>query len=209
MALATALAHPLIARLETALAERAARQPLAEPDDPRTRWAAVALLLRVTESADVELLLIKRAAFEGDPWSGHIALPGGRAEPEDANLLATAIRETREETAIDLTREARVLGALDPVRPRTPSLASIAVAPFVAVLGDAPRLVLSSEVADAFWVPLIRLQDPASSRDVWIEPASGRRRVSSFQHGGHTIWGLTERILRQALEIVAARGPKS
>jgi 8-oxo-dGTP pyrophosphatase MutT (NUDIX family) len=75
-----------------------------------SRRAAVALLVRLDETrvpAVPQLLMIKRATFEGDPWSGHIALPGGRREPADATLERTVVRETWEETAIDLERDGR------------------------------------------------------------------------------------------------------
>ena len=58
--------------------------------------AAVALIVRLGISMDV--LLIKRSTNERDPWSGHMALPGGRWEPDDSELQQTAIRETFEET---------------------------------------------------------------------------------------------------------------
>src|SRR5215213_2159058 len=80
----------------------------ATPDEPAPedgagalRQAAVALVLRGgVEGA--EMLVIKRSEAERDHWSGHLALPGGRAEPSDENLLATAVRETFEEVGLDL-----------------------------------------------------------------------------------------------------------
>ena len=69
------LAHPVIARLERTLRERPGEQLVLS--DPLRR-AAVALILRDPGDASLEFLLIKRADYEGDPWSGHVALPGGR-----------------------------------------------------------------------------------------------------------------------------------
>ena len=66
--------------------------------------AAVALILLPTSDGDLEALFIKRAEVEGDPWSGQMAFPGGRRDPVDDDLLATAARATLEETGIDLAR---------------------------------------------------------------------------------------------------------
>ncbi len=170
-------------------------------DEPARR-AAVTLILRDTRRGDLELLLIKRAVYEGDPWSGHIALPGGRREPGDTSLEQTALRETREEIGIDLAATGRVLGALDELQPRTPVLPPIVITPFVAAVSGDPTLILSSEVAEAFWVPVLLLQDPAISREVSIRLSGANRQVASFQLREHTVWGLTERILRQFLELL-------
>src|ERR1700680_3050243 len=86
--------------------------------DPAVPRAAVALVLR-QGARGLEILLIKRAEHMDDPWSGHVALPGGREEPADASLQETAVRETLEETGIDLARDGEVLGALDDLRPTT------------------------------------------------------------------------------------------
>ncbi len=190
------LAHETISRLARSLAARPGQRI---DRDAAARQAAVALILRAGAAEDVELLFIRRAVYEGDPWSGHIALPGGRREAQDGSLEHTAVRETAEETGIDLSVGARLLGTLDDVHPRTTVLPALVITPFVYVLAADVRLALSGEVADAFWVPLAALQDPATSREVELELTGGRRRVSSFQHGGHTIWGLTERILRELL----------
>ncbi len=98
----TLIDHPTFRRLRHALATRPA---ILAPDDGAPRRAAVALVLRRTADDVVELLLIKRSEREDDPWSGHVALPGGRRDPSDATLQDTAIRETLEETGIDLARD--------------------------------------------------------------------------------------------------------
>ena len=194
------LNHPVVHRLARALSEH--RPAQLETEEPLRR-AAVALILRDGGGGALELLMIKRAAFEGDPWSGHVALPGGRQEPGDASLEATAIRETWEETGIDLARDGCVIGRLDDLQPRTPRLPPLVITPFLAVLARDVPIVLSPEVAEAFWVPLAALQDPSASREIVLELTGGPRTVPSFQHEGYTIWGLTERILRQFLALLA------
>jgi len=86
-------------------------------EEEGVRKAAVALIFRIGQQGALELLFIKRAEYPGDPWSGQIAFPGGREEARDASLAETAIRETREETEIDLEREGMMIGTLDDLRP--------------------------------------------------------------------------------------------
>jgi len=159
------------------------------------RDAAVAVIFRIARDDALELLMIERARYAGDPWSGHIAFPGGRSEPADVSLLATALRETREEIGVDLAADGRILGALTRLLPMTPRLPPIAIAPFVAVLARDVPLALSEEVAGAFWVPLSTLQRADVSCDVEITVGGALRTVHAFVHGRYTIWGLTERII--------------
>jgi 8-oxo-dGTP pyrophosphatase MutT (NUDIX family) len=195
------LEHPEIKRLSQALSTRTAVR--VDPADP-VRRAAVFLLLRLGQSDELELLLIKRAEYASDPWSGHVALPGGRHEPGDPTLLHTAIRETREEVGIDIATRGAVLGVLDELGPSTPRLPPLSILPHVAVVERNLPLTLSSEVADAFWVALSLLRDPAASREVDLDLATGVRRVRSLSYKEHIIWGLTERILRQFFAILDA-----
>jgi 8-oxo-dGTP pyrophosphatase MutT (NUDIX family) len=186
----------ILARLERALAP--ADDVAATPD--HVRDAAVAVIFRVAGDDALELLMIERAAYAGDPWSGHVAFPGGRREAHDATLLETALRETREEIGVDVLGAGRVLGALDRVNPMSPALPPIAIAPFVALLSSHIAITLSDEVAGAFWVPLEVLQRVDASSEVEVELSNGTRRtVRAFVHGRYTIWGLTERILRDLL----------
>jgi 8-oxo-dGTP pyrophosphatase MutT (NUDIX family) len=196
---APALDHPVLRRLRRALAERPGALA---PDDGAPRRAAVAIVLRDGPEGQLELLLIKRSEREDDPWSGHIALPGGRHDPADATLQDTAVRETREETGIDLDRDGIVLGTLDELRPRTESLPAIIVTPFVAVVRRDVTMETSDEVAIAFWVPLASLSDPALTVQSDVTARGATWRVPSYVLGGHIVWGMTERILRNLLAIL-------
>ena len=196
----TLVDHPTFRRLSHALATR---PPILAPDDGAPRRAAVAIVLRRTADDVVELLLIKRSEREDDPWSGHVALPGGRYDPTDATLQDTAIRETLEETGIDLARDGIVLGMLDELRPRTPTLPSIIVTPFVAIVRPDVRIETSDEVASAFWVALAALEDPSLTVESEVSARGATWRVPSYLLGGHIVWGMTERILRNLHSLLA------
>lgn len=197
MTLDALLAHPEIARLARALAESPGKEIAAEPP---ARRAAIALVLRLGTGAEPELLMIERAESERDPWSGHVACPGGRMDPEDHDLERTAIRETWEETGIDLARVGRILGTLDDVSPRTPVLPPLVIRPFVAAVPRDVEITPSLEVAAAFWVPLAALRDRAVWGTGLVRVRGAVREERTFTHGAYVVWGLTERVIRQLME---------
>lgn len=190
-----ALAHPRVAYLASQLERHV---PVDALPSPESRWASVAAVLRVKE--EPELLFIKRAEVAHDPWSGHVAFPGGRREPIDATLEATAVRETFEELALDL-RAGRLLGRLDDIAPRSRSLPPVIVRPFVALVADDVQFVHSREVAAAFWVPLAELQrhDARAEHPVLVNGVSAR--FPGYRVDEYVVWGLTERIVRQLLSL--------
>src|SRR5436190_9389371 len=191
--------HPHVARLIRSLAEH---PPIVVRPEPQMRLAAILLALRARPDGEPELLMIKRAEAEGDPWSGHIACPGGRMEPDDHDLAATAVRETLEETGVDVARDGRLLGQLDDICPRTPVLPPMIIRPFVALVRADVEIVLSREVAAAFWVPVSALREQTAWGMGSVLVGGAQRRVSVFQHGEYTVWGLTERVLRQFLQYI-------
>lgn len=169
---------------------------------PDARPAAVAVVC-VPGAHGLELLFIERAAREGDPWSGQIAFPGGRRDPEDVDLSATAIRETQEETGVDLSVAER-LGTLDDLHPRSPLLPPVVVRPFVFALTQRPALSGSDEVREAFWVGVGEFAAPGIYRDVTVTPHGSPLVVSAYVLGSRTIWGMTERILTPLLRLLGA-----
>ncbi len=195
--LSVALQHPTMLRMTSRLSAHVVVEATA---DATVRLAAVAAVLRVTDAP--ELLFIKRADAEGDPWSGHMAFPGGRHEPVDQTLLDTAVRETLEETSINLTSHGRVLGALDDLAPRSPSLPRINIRPFVAIVHPDVEIVPSHEVAAHFWIPLDALRAPATQAEYEMEFDGSRLRFPGYRVGPHIAWGLTERIVRQLLGLL-------
>lgn len=182
-----------IERLDaTALGARLGRrEPLVLPPDTADRRAAVTLLLApAPESPDIiEALFVLRAEVAGDPWSGHVALPGGREEVADADLLDTARRELREETSIDVAPEAYV-GRLDDLHPRSAHLPSIVVSPFVASRDERPVLSENYELAGHLWIPLPELASPGR-RSSLERPGPAPRVFETIEYAGATVWGMT------------------
>lgn len=191
-----ALAHASVAGLVSRLA---AHIPIDAVPSPASRLTAVAAVLRVT--SEPELLFIKRAEVAHDPWSGHIAFPGGRMEVSDASLEATAVRETFEELAIDL-RDGQILGRLDDIAPRSRALPPVIVRPFVALVHPDVQFVPSREVATAFWVPLTHLQRSDARVEHVLQVNGVSARFPAYRVQEYVVWGLTERIVRQLLSLV-------
>jgi 8-oxo-dGTP pyrophosphatase MutT (NUDIX family) len=184
------LAYPLTNRLVRLRQSLAEGSPLIE-EDPAVLWAAVAVVLAPDPDA---VLLIRRADREGDPWSGHMALPGGRKQLSDEDLLETVIRETREEVGVTL-RSDQLVGCLDDVAPRTPVLPPIAIRPFVFVLPSRPELTLNPEVASSLWVYLDQLLHPETYQSVRFDIRGESREFPAYQIEDAVVWGMTERIL--------------
>jgi 8-oxo-dGTP pyrophosphatase MutT (NUDIX family) len=147
-----------------------------------------------------ELLLIRRAEDPRDPWSGHMALPGGRHEKEDHDLLTTAIRETEEEVGLCLDRN-HFLGALPPVRARSRAkISPLSVAPFVFRLeGPRPLTTPNYEVAEVIWLPLSELTSPERKSELTLHHEGKTYNMPAIQVREHKIWGLTYGIISNLL----------
>lgn len=164
----------------------------------QSRHAAVATILRERDH-DTEALFILRATNEDDPWSGHMAFPGGHRDPGDQSLRAAAERETLEEIGLDLNRHARFLGEIDAVRvnPRGRNINMI-VTPFVYVLeSEAPVLTPNYEVADILWGSLADMYSRNALTRGKFEVAGQVLEYPGFSVGDHVVWGLTLRMLDQ------------
>lgn len=163
----------------------------ARPTDFIGPRAAVAAIFRAGDQG-TELLFIERATRVGDPWSGHMAFPGGRVDPGDADSHATASRETWEEVGLDLS-VAEPLGQLDDLHGRARAIVVSAHGYWLE--GPRPTLVANHEVADSLWLPLSTLTDPESFID-YDHPAQTGQSFPGIQiHGDRVIWGLTLRFL--------------
>ncbi len=179
------------------ISERLAAHPPREVSAPGAREAAVAVILVPDDT--VELLLIRRADRAGDPWSGQMALPGGRREATDSDLVETAMRETWEEMGIELTREALV-GQLDDLHPRSSVLPRIVVRPYVFQLESRPSVRTNDEVSLYLWTSLDSLANQAG-RAV-VEAGNSTLSVDAYLLGPHVVWGMTHRIIMPFLDLV-------
>lgn len=176
-----------------------------DPHSDETLQAAVALVVR--GCVDLQVLLIKRARREDDPWSGHMALPGGRRDPADPSLLHTAVRETREETGVDLDELGTHLGRLVEVHPHILRLPRISVTPHVfGAHAETPARAASDEIEAVHWVPLAVLRHPSTLGEVEIPLPGGSRNFPCLRVANDVVWGLTYRILdnfmRRAKEVL-------
>lgn len=201
---ARSLESSIRTELRRSFADQPPESPLAGP-----RTAAIALILLVEHGGEaLEALLIERATRDGDPWSGHMALPGGHAEPSDADLAATAERETLEEVGLDLRATGERLGRLsdcEPVRG-----VPVAVRPFVYLLDRRPTLTLSAEVRCGLWVPTLPLQRGEHRATHTFNRAGRDLEFPAWDVDGKKVWGLTYRVLDEFFRrFNAVLGPES
>lgn len=192
----------------------AAAQPHKLPERHHKRRSAVAVVVDHDSMQNASLLLIRRAQHERDPWSGHMAFPGGRYEQHDRNGLATAKREMHEEVGFDIddatARNAgRVIGRLSDFSTRRRAIPiDMIVSPYVFQIEERPQLAPNYEVDDALWIPLAFFADPDN------------RSSLDFRHGGqnhampcvrysddHVVWGMTLKMIDELLCIAGAALP--
>lgn len=163
---------------------------------PTAKHAAVAAVLHERDGGS-EILFIERAEHPHDPWSGHMAFPGGRVDPGDATARHAAERETLEEVGLDLAG-AELLGRLDDVEGAPPGFDSLVVSAFVYHLDERTPPRLNHEVRDALWVPVGHLQDDRR-RVPFYWPRDQREMhypgILVGEPDRHIVWGLTYRFL--------------
>ncbi len=178
------------------------RNLLIEPE--RITQAAVSLILREVEGS-AQALIIKRAERPGDHWSGHMALPGGRAQIGDRDLIATAARETYEEVGIDLLngdRFGQFIGQLDILAPTNTRLPRLEITPFVAVAPLEFTLNPNDEVASVFWISISGLKSGGQSSFYSWRVGDAINKWPAYPSEGGPIWGITERILTNFLSLL-------
>ena len=170
--------------------------------------AAVAMVLR-SGSPVAELLFIERTRHPHDPWSGHIAFPGGRVEPDDPDLCHAAMRETGEEVGLTLDR-GQLLGRLSDL---SGASLPVCVAGFAFAAPVGSELCPNEEVEDAFWVPVDRLLESARQlvKAFPFPGLEGRAfpAIDLLGPGRPVLWGLTYRFSIQLMQLVGHPLPAS
>jgi len=128
--------------------------------------------------------------------AGQVAFPGGSADPEDADALETALRESEEEIGLD-PAWVTPLGYLDCFE----TISGFCITPVVArVAPEAQFRPAPDEVAEVFEVPLAFLLEPANLRRYVMEYRGQQRDMVEFHYEGHRIWGATAAILQHLLQ---------
>jgi 8-oxo-dGTP pyrophosphatase MutT (NUDIX family) len=166
------------------------------------------MILQVREG-ELHILMIKRAEREGDPWSGHMAFPGGRMDKSDAHGFAVAVRETEEEVGLQLTAEDQCIGRLSDIitRPRKGPF-GMAVTPFVFRLEREVSFSPNEEVAEVVWVPLEFLLDTDNREQMEWTYKGIKMPLPCYFYQDRCIWGLSLMMLDELMDLVEGRNPR-
>jgi 8-oxo-dGTP pyrophosphatase MutT (NUDIX family) len=155
---------------------------------------------------EVRILMIKRAERDGDPWSGHMAFPGGRMDPGDRHGFDVAVRETEEEIGLTLGNAEPCIGRLSEIMTRPLLLRrAMIVSPYVFRLDREPDFNPNHEVDEVVWVPLAYLLDRANREPMtWLR---GKIEIPlpCYLYEGYRIWGLSLMMLDELLELLDKR----
>jgi len=201
----TAMRHPLPGPREAIIPVLIGGElPTTRPSPPAGRTArpaAVLVLLYPDAAGEARLVLIERTAADGRHHSGEVSFPGGKFEPEDADLTATALREATEEVGLDpLAAGVRVVGRLDqfwiPV-------SDFEVTPVVALAERVPVLTAApAEVARIVEPSLDHFLPDAPMAMVERTIGTWPLRYGHYEIDGLSVWGATGRILSQLGAVV-------
>ena len=169
---------------------------------PLMKRSAVAMILQL-RNGGLQVLMIKRADRVGDPWSGQMAFPGGRMDPDDRHGYAVAVRETHEEVGLLLTEADACIGRLSDLnaRPHKGAL-GMAVSPFVFRLDRQVKFRPNYEVAETVWVPLEFLLDTANRETMVWERKGLKIPMPCYFYEGRRIWGLSLMMLDELMDLI-------
>ena len=169
---------------------------------PGGRPAAVLVLLYPDEAGEARVVLIERPTVDGRHHSGEVSFPGGKAEAEDVDAVATALREAEEEIGLDaVAAGVRVVGLLD--RLWIP-VSDFAVTPVVALASRRPELVAApAEVVRIIEPPIATFLPDAPISVVERTIREWPIRYSHYEVDGLSVWGATARVLSQLGAVIA------
>jgi 8-oxo-dGTP pyrophosphatase MutT (NUDIX family) len=169
------------------------------------RRAAVAMVLTEGKSG-ADVLFIERARSSGDPWSGHMAFPGGRVDPGDRDGRAAAERETLEEVGLSLAG-AEWIGRLDDKKGNPRTHPELVISAFVYHAPSPGELVINHEVQDAFWFPLGGLLDRARHVQYTAHGEFEFPGILVGEPDRHVVWGLTYSFLESFFSVLGSPLP--
>lgn len=189
--------------LRASLGEALTRPGVPQKPDLPEAYASVAMVVHLVEGQPC-LLWIRRAEHPQDPWSGQMAFPGGKGDPEDDGPRATAERETLEELGLALPDCAELVGTLTSVRARSRrGLAGFRVDPHLYLAEALPDLRPdASEVASTHSISLAYMADPANRTVRPYPTPAGDVRLPAVKYEDTLLWGLSYRFLKDLLDRV-------
>lgn len=179
------------------------------PGRHRMVRSAVCVLLRQHNNGD-EVLLMRRAIREGDPWSGHVSFPGGRMDDSDISALAAAKRELEEEVGYS-AHNAEPIGRLsDVVTRRHEAMRPMIVTPYAFRVPADSEFQINHEATETFWCPVEFLSSPNNRDEMeWKlgkKPLEVPIKLPCYHYQGRRIWGLTLLMLDELVKLHNGQG---
>lgn len=165
--------------------------------NPNIKAKAAVAIIRC-EQPTISYLLLRRASHPEDPWSGHFSFPGGRKEPYDETLLDTCLRETMEETGIQLNSN-QLVRTLKP-EPAGHNLNHLIwVQPFLFYLSKRPEIILNeTEIVNSSWISAKRFATASSHSEAEMLPG---KIFPTFPLQDYHLWGFTYKLLGKIIEL--------
>lgn len=179
------------------------------PGRHRMVRSAVCVLLRQHHGED-EVLLMRRAIREGDPWSGHVSFPGGRMDAADDTALDAAKRELHEEVGY-CAESAEPVGRMsDVVTRRHEAMRPMIVTPYAFRVPADSEFQMNHEATETFWCPISFLADQANRDEMeWKlgkKPLEVPITLPCYFYEGRRIWGLTLLMLDELVKLHNGHG---